>query len=68
MKERKEMNTPTRVTIDADTYYTIRSFLMTAEGAVSEQRRIYVWQPDEITKMIESLNNDASFSFAEVEV
>lgn len=62
------MNTPTRVTIDADTYYAVRNFLMTAETAVAEQRRIYVWKTEEITEMIESLNNDASFSFGKVEV
>ena len=62
------MNTPTRVTIDAETYYAVRSFLMTAENAVAEQRRIYVWRAEEITEMLKSLNNDASFSFGEVEV
>ena len=57
-----------RVTIDGDAYYNIRNFLMTAETAVEEQRRIYVWKAQEITEMIESLNNEVSFSFDEVEV
>ena len=57
-----------RVTIDGDAYYNIRNFLMTAETAVAEQRRIYVWKAQEITEMIESLNNEVSFSFDEVEV
>ena len=62
------MTNKMRVTIDADAYYNIRNFLMTAETAIEEQRRIYVWKAQEITEMIESLNNEVSFSFDEVEV
>ena len=61
------MTNKMRVTIDADAYYNIRNFLMTAETAVEEQRRIYVWKAQEITEMIESLNNEVWFSFDEVE-
>lgn len=61
------MTNKMRVTIDADAYYNIRNFLMTAETAIEEQRRIYVWKAQEITEMIESLNNEVWFSFDEVE-
>lgn len=57
-----------RVTIDGDAYYNIRNFLMTAETAIAEERRIYVWKTQEITEMIKSMNDEVYFSFDEVEV
>ena len=60
------MNRATNVTIDAETYYTIRTLLITAKMAVSDNRPMYVWQPWEIQDLIDSLNNDAHFIFREV--
>ena len=62
------MTNKMRVTSDGDTYYNIRNFLMTAETAIAEERRIYVWKAQEITEMIQSMNNEAYFLFDEVEV
>ena len=41
---------------------------MTADTAIAEERRIYVWKAQEITEMIQSMNNEAYFLFDEVEV
>lgn len=62
------MTNKMRATIDGDTYYNIRNFLMTAETAIAEERRIYVWKAQEITEMIKSMNDEVYFSFDEVEV
>ena len=61
------MNRATNVTIDAETYYTIRTLLITAKMAVSDNRPMSVWQPWEIQDLIDSLNNDAYFIFEEVD-
>lgn len=62
------MNRATNVTIDAETYYAIRTVLITAKMAVSDNRPMYSWKPWEIQDLIDSLNNDAHFIFAEVDV
>jgi hypothetical protein len=56
-----------RVTIDADTYYAVRTFLSVAHSALEQKREIYAYTPDEISVLFHSMLENADFIFAEVE-
>lgn len=58
------MNTPTRVTIDADTYYAVRTFLSVAHTALEQKREIYAYSPDEISALFHSMLDNADFIFS----
>jgi hypothetical protein len=61
------MTSNTRVTIDADTYYAVRTFLSVAHTALEQKREIYAYTPDEISEMFNSMLDSADFIFGEVE-
>lgn len=61
------MTNNTRVSIDADTYYAVRTFLSVAVGALEQKREIYAYRPDEINALFESMLTNADFIFGEVE-
>ena len=52
-----------RVSIDADTYYAVRTFLSVAVGALEQKREIYSYRPEEILALFESMLNNADFIF-----
>lgn len=56
-----------RVTIDADTYYAVRTFLSVAHSALEQKREIYAYTPDEISVLFHSMLENADFIFGEVE-
>ena len=57
----------TRVSIDADTYYAVRTFLSVAHTALEQKREIYAYTPEEISEMFNSMLDSADFIFGEVE-
>jgi hypothetical protein len=61
------MNNNLRVTIDADTYYAVRTFLSVAHTALEQKREIYAYTPEEISEMFNSMLDSADFIFGEVE-
>jgi hypothetical protein len=61
------MTNNTRVTIDADTYYAVRTFLSVAHTALEQKREIYAYTPDEISEMFNSMLDSADFIIGEVE-
>jgi len=61
------MNNNLRVTIDADTYYAVRTFLSVAHSALEQKREIYAYTPDEISVLFHSMLENADFIFGEVE-
>ena len=61
------MTNPMRVTIDADTYYAVRTFLSVAHTALEQKREIYAYTPDEISLLFHSMLENADFIFGEVE-
>ena len=61
------MTSNTRVTIDADTYYAVRTFLSVAHTALEQKREIYAYTPEEISEMFNSMLDSADFIFGEVE-
>jgi len=61
------MTNNTRVTIDADTYYAVRTFLSVAHTALEQKREIYAYTPEEISEMFHSMLDSADFVFGEVE-
>ena len=60
------MTSNTRVTIDADTYYAVRTFLSVAHTALEQKREIYAYTPDEISVLFNSMLDSADFIFGEV--
>lgn len=58
------MTNPMRVTIDADTYYAVRTFLSVAHSALEQKREIYAYTPDEISVLFNSMLDSADFIFA----
>ena len=61
------MTNKMRVTIDADTYYAVRTFLSVAHSALEQKREIYAYTPDEISVLFHSMLENADFIFGEVE-
>lgn len=61
------MTNNTRVTIDADTYYAVRTFLSVAHTALEQKREIYAYRPEEISALFNSMLDSADFVFGEVE-
>ena len=61
------MTNNTRVTIDADTYYAVRTFLSVAHTALEQKREIYAYRPEEISALFNSRLDSADFIFGEVE-
>jgi len=61
------MNNNLRVTIDADTYYAVRTFLSVAHSALEQKREIYAYTPDEISVLFHSMLENADFIFGELE-
>jgi hypothetical protein len=57
------MTNPMRVTIDADTYYAVRTFLSVAHSALEQKREIYAYTPDEISALFHSMLDNADFVF-----
>ena len=57
------MTNNTRVTIDADTYYAVRTFLSVAHSALEQKREIYAYTPDEISALFHSMLDSADFVF-----
>jgi hypothetical protein len=57
------MTNPMRVTIDADTYYAVRTFLSVAHSALEQKREIYAYTPDEISALFHSMLDSADFVF-----
>jgi hypothetical protein len=57
------MTNPTRVIIDADTYYALRTFLSVAHSALEQKREIYDYTPDEIYALFYSMKHNADFIF-----
>ena len=53
----------TRVSIDADTYYDVRTFLSVAVGALRQERQIYSYKPEEILALYDSMLTNADFIF-----
>lgn len=53
----------TRVSIDADTYYAVRTFLSVAVGALEQKREIYSYRPEEILALFDSMLTNADFIF-----
>lgn len=60
------MTNNTRVTIDADTYYAVRTFLSVAHTALEQKREIYAYRPEEISALFNSMLDSADFIFGEV--
>jgi hypothetical protein len=61
------MTNTNRVSIDADTYYSVRAFLSVAIGALEQKREIYAYTPEEISALFHSMLDSADFIFGEVE-
>ena len=57
------MTNTTRVSIDADTYYAVRTFLSVAVGALEQKREIYAYRPDEISALFNSMLENADFIY-----
>lgn len=57
------MTNPMRVTIDADTYYAVRTFLSVAHSALEQKREVYAYTPDEISALFHSMLDSADFIF-----
>lgn len=53
------------VSIDADTYYQVLTFLEIAVRALEQQRQVYVYQPEEVLALHKSMINSAHFIFPE---
>jgi hypothetical protein len=53
----------TRVSIDADTYYDVRTLLSVAVGALRQERQIYSYKPEEILALYDSMLTNADFIF-----
>lgn len=53
----------TRVSIDADTYYDVRTFLSVAIGALRQERQIYSYKHEEILALYDSMLTNADFIF-----
>lgn len=60
------MTNNTRVTIDADTYYAVRTFLSVAHTALEQKREIYAYRPEEISALFNSMLDSADFICGEV--
>ena len=60
------MTSNTRVTIDADTYYAVRTFLSVAHTALEQKREIYAYRPEEISALFNSMLDSADFICGEV--
>ena len=60
------MTNTNRVSIDADTYYSVRAFLSVAIGALEQKREIYAYTPEEISALFNSMLDSADFIFGEV--
>ena len=61
------MTNTNRVSIDADTYYAVRTFLSVAHTALEQKREIYAYSPDEISALFHSMLDSADFIFGKVE-
>ena len=57
------MTNQMRVTIDADTYYAVRTFLSVAHSALEQKREVYAYTPDEISALFHSMLDSADFIF-----
>ena len=57
------MTNTNRVSIDADTYYAVRTFLSVAHTALEQKREIYSYTPDEISALFYSMLVSADFIF-----
>jgi hypothetical protein len=57
------MTNTNRVSIDADTYYSVRAFLSVAIGALEQKREIYAYTPEEISALFHSMLDSADFIF-----
>jgi hypothetical protein len=61
------MTSTNRVSIDADTYYSVRAFLSVAHTALEHKREIYAYTPEEVSALFHSMLDSAEFIFGEVE-
>jgi hypothetical protein len=57
------MTNTNRVSIDADTYYSVRTFLSVAHTALEQKREIYAYTPEEISALFHSMLDSADFIF-----